>query len=92
MLGGPPRRVDLWPAGLPGLRAIAHGGYIKHRAFFLDEAIAIAASFRLCAVYMPDQYADWKTSATRCSSIVHWHELEASRDQRRERDDSERSV
>ena len=42
------------------LRAIARGGYIKHRVFFADEVTAVAAGFRPCARCMPDQYAAWK--------------------------------
>ncbi|MFM0174628.1 Ada metal-binding domain-containing protein [Paraburkholderia sediminicola] len=44
------------------LRAIACGGYLKHRVFFLDEATAIAAGYRPCAVCLPDKYATWKAS------------------------------
>lgn len=48
------------------LQAIARGGYIKQRVFFLDESIAIAAGFRPCAVCMLDRYAAWKKAqATR---------------------------
>lgn len=42
------------------LRAIARGGYIKHRMFFADEAAAIEAGYRPCAVCMPERYAAWK--------------------------------
>ena len=42
------------------LRAIARGGYVKQRVFFLDEAVAIAAGYRPCAVCMPAEYAAWK--------------------------------
>jgi len=42
------------------LQAIARGGYVGDRVFFLDEAIAIAAGYRPCAVCMPEQYAIWK--------------------------------
>ena len=42
------------------LRAIARGGYIKHRVFFADEGTAVAAGYRPCARCMPDQYAAWK--------------------------------
>ena len=44
------------------LRAIAHGGYVKHRVFFADEATAIAAGYRPCAVCLPAQHAAWKRS------------------------------
>lgn len=42
------------------LQAIAHGGYVKYRVFFSDEATAIAAGYRPCAVCMPQEYAAWK--------------------------------
>ena len=42
------------------LQAIARGGYVKHRVFFADEASAIAAGYRPCAVCMPREYAAWK--------------------------------
>ena len=42
------------------LQAIARGGYVKHRVFFADEATAIAAGYRPCAVCMPQEYAAWK--------------------------------
>lgn len=42
------------------LQAIARGGYVKHRVFFADEATAIAAGYRPCAVCMPQAYAAWK--------------------------------
>lgn len=38
------------------LRAIARGGYVRHRVFFQDEATAIAAGYRPCAVCCPQQY------------------------------------
>ncbi|WP_213990692.1 Ada metal-binding domain-containing protein [Sodalis sp. dw_96] len=42
------------------LQAIALGGYVKHRVFFLNEAAAIAAGYRPCAVCMPEEYVAWK--------------------------------
>ena len=45
------------------LQAIARGGYARHRVFFADEATAIAAGYRPCAVCMPREYATWKKSA-----------------------------
>jgi len=42
------------------LRAIAKGGYVKHRVFFADEQTAISAGYRPCAVCMPNEYAAWK--------------------------------
>ena len=47
------------------LQAIARGGYIQQRVFFLDEATAIAAGYRPCAVCMPAQYAAWKALQAR---------------------------
>ena len=45
----------------PGaLRAIARGGYVKHRVFFLDAEAARAAGYRPCAVCMREQYKLWK--------------------------------
>lgn len=44
------------------LQAIARGGYVKNRVFFLDEATAIAAGYRPCAVCMPKEYAAWKNN------------------------------
>ncbi|QSQ11078.1 metal-binding protein [Myxococcus landrumensis] len=44
------------------LQAIARGGYVKHRVFFRDEATAIVAGYRPCAVCMPAEYARWKSS------------------------------
>ena len=44
------------------LRAIARGGYVAHRVFFLDEAQARAAGYRPCAVCMPAEYAQWKAA------------------------------
>jgi hypothetical protein len=42
------------------LRAIARGGYVAHRVFFLDDAHARAAGYRPCAVCLPDEYGKWK--------------------------------
>jgi methylphosphotriester-DNA--protein-cysteine methyltransferase len=42
------------------LRAIARGGYVNDRVFFRDEASAIAAGYRPCAVCMPTEYAAWR--------------------------------
>lgn len=43
-------------------QAIARGGYVKHRVFFADEATAISAGYRPCAVCMSLEYAAWKKS------------------------------
>jgi hypothetical protein len=42
------------------LRAIAAGGYVTHRVFFVDEQTAVAAGYRPCGVCMPDAYKAWK--------------------------------
>ena len=42
------------------LQAIARGGYVTHRVFFADEATAIAAGYRPCAVCMRHEYTAWK--------------------------------
>jgi methylphosphotriester-DNA--protein-cysteine methyltransferase len=44
------------------LRAIARGGYVAQRVFFLDAEDARAAGYRPCAVCMPDAYAAWKAA------------------------------
>ncbi|PUA79488.1 Ada metal-binding domain-containing protein [Nocardioides currus] len=41
-------------------RAIARGGYVKHRVFFADEQTAIAAGFRPCGTCCPEKYRAWK--------------------------------
>lgn len=41
------------------IRALARG-YAKRRVFFADEATAIAAGYRPCAVCMPEEYGRWK--------------------------------
>ena len=45
------------------LRAIARGGYVQHRVFFADQATAVAAGYRPCAVCLPAEYAAWKAQA-----------------------------
>lgn len=56
------------------LRAIARGGYVKYRVFFADEATAIAAGYRPCAVCMPEEYAAWKKAQpTKASSRTEAH-------------------
>jgi methylphosphotriester-DNA--protein-cysteine methyltransferase len=41
-------------------RWIATGRPIRHRVFFADEATAIAAGYRPCAMCMPQRYREWK--------------------------------
>ena len=43
-------------------RAIARGGYVGHRVFFADEATAVTAGYRPCAVCLPEKYAAWKAA------------------------------
>ena len=43
-------------------RAIAKGGYVADRVFFADEATAVAAGYRPCAVCLPDEYRAWKAA------------------------------
>jgi methylphosphotriester-DNA--protein-cysteine methyltransferase len=46
---------------LGALRAIARGNtYQNSRVFFADEAAAIAAGYRPCAVCLRDAYKRWK--------------------------------
>ncbi len=45
------------------LRAIARGGYVRQRVFFVDEATAIAAGYRPCARCRTDRYRIWKLAA-----------------------------
>jgi methylphosphotriester-DNA--protein-cysteine methyltransferase len=47
------------------LAAIARGCYLRQRVFFADEADAIAAGYRPCAVCMPAAYARWKITSRR---------------------------
>jgi hypothetical protein len=42
------------------VRAIARGGYVRHRVFFADEDTAIAAGYRPCAVCCAERYRAWK--------------------------------
>lgn len=44
------------------LRAIARGHYVRHRVFFADEATAVAAGYRPCAVCLPARYTCWKAT------------------------------
>jgi hypothetical protein len=44
------------------LRTLARGHYRRHRVFFADEATAISAGYRPCAVCMEGRYAAWKAA------------------------------
>src|SRR5690349_13493049 len=50
------------------LRAIARGGYVAHRVFFLTEDHARAAGYRPCAVCLPATYARWKAQQANVSA------------------------
>ena len=41
------------------LRAIAQGGYVEHRVFFVDEEVAIAAGYRPCGTCLRPKYRQW---------------------------------
>jgi hypothetical protein len=45
------------------LRWIAKGHYVRHRVFFIDEATAVAAGYRPCAVCMREEYRRWKADS-----------------------------
>ena len=47
------------------LRAIAAGGYVRHRVFFAVEAAAVAAGYRPCDVCCPERYQEWKAARRR---------------------------
>jgi methylphosphotriester-DNA--protein-cysteine methyltransferase len=49
-------------------RAIARGGYVKHRVFFADEATARAAGYRPCARCLPAAYLAWRRATMTLSS------------------------
>ncbi len=42
------------------LRTLDAGGYASHRVFFADQATAVAAGYRPCAVCMPEAYRIWR--------------------------------
>ena len=44
------------------MRWLAKGHIVKHRVFFADEAAAIAAGYRPCAVCMRGEYRRWKAT------------------------------
>ena len=41
-------------------RALARGGYVSQRVFFLDADVAVAVGYRPCAVCLPEPYRVWK--------------------------------
>lgn len=42
------------------LRYIKNGQYVRHRVFFSNEEIAVAAGYRPCGKCMPEAYRRWK--------------------------------
>jgi methylphosphotriester-DNA--protein-cysteine methyltransferase len=52
------------------LRWLAKGHIVKHRVFFADEATAIAAGYRPCAVCMRDEYRRWKAASPQNSARI----------------------
>ncbi|MFJ7150484.1 Ada metal-binding domain-containing protein [Streptomyces sp. NPDC100445] len=42
------------------LRHLARGNYVRHRVFFADEATAVAAGYRPCAVCLPLRHRVWR--------------------------------
>jgi hypothetical protein len=60
-LGGHRRSRIYGRLDCPGaLRAIARGGYVANRVFFLNEQHACAAGYRPCAACLPEEYRAWK--------------------------------
>jgi hypothetical protein len=62
LLGGNRRLKIYGRLDCPSARRALPNGYAKRRVFFADEATAIAAGYRPCAVCMPVEYRRWKTS------------------------------
>jgi methylphosphotriester-DNA--protein-cysteine methyltransferase len=42
--------------------ALDAGGYVTNRVFFADDATAVAAGYRPCAVCLPEDYQAWKSA------------------------------
>jgi methylated-DNA-[protein]-cysteine S-methyltransferase len=64
-LGGHRRQKGYGRLDCPSaLRWIAKGHYTAHRVFFADEATAMAAGYRPCAVCMPERYREWKEAGS----------------------------
>jgi hypothetical protein len=68
-LGGHKRNKGYGRLDCPSaLHWIAKGYYVKHRVFFADEATAIAAGYRPCAVCMKEHYVIWKQAQAQAQS------------------------
>lgn len=61
-----PAHGDLRSVGLPR-RASCHrlGGYGRHRVVFADQATAVAAGYRPCAVCLPRAHGRWRERSAR---------------------------
>jgi hypothetical protein len=60
-LGGHRRHKIYGRLDCPGaLGWIARGHYVSQRVFFADEATALAAGYRPCAICLPDAYRRWR--------------------------------
>jgi hypothetical protein len=51
------------------LRAVAKGGYVRHRVFFADEASAVAAGYRPYAVCLHGDYVNWQNQSA--DGLIH---------------------
>jgi methylphosphotriester-DNA--protein-cysteine methyltransferase len=61
-LGGHRRNRVYGRLDCPGaLRWTACGHYVAHRVFFADEATAVAAGYRPCAICLPEEYRRWRS-------------------------------
>lgn len=49
---------------------IAKGGYVQHRVFFANEAIAISAGYRPCGICMKEEYKRWKSNQTQEADTI----------------------
>lgn len=52
------------------LRAIARGGYVRSRVFFVDEETAIAAGYRPCGTCCPEKYEAWKAGRPQIAMLL----------------------
>jgi methylphosphotriester-DNA--protein-cysteine methyltransferase len=63
-LGGHRRTRIFGRLDCPGAaRAIARGGYVASRVFFLDEATARAAGYRPCSNCLREEYRAWRADS-----------------------------
>jgi hypothetical protein len=62
LLGGNCRLRIYGRLDCPSARRALPRGYARHRVFFADEATAIAAGYRPCAVCMREAYRRWRAA------------------------------